>query len=338
MLKYSSLGVFLAMLGGIPMHVSAQPGHGDECHRALIPDTRLETLDSNQELALAITIRDRESWERVVRAGVQGAYGLFNAGGSYDQFEQRRQELLRQHNVNMSTELARRIFTSAVNQSVIDAWAHCQISRAGGIVVTTRQVSPRAATIRIYWQPVPGGAAIGTLEHVESRGAAQGRDDLMRILPRAWGPSQREFVLDRRPSEDLRFTVTINGLSDTVFVPASIEDRPQVYDTQAIVSVCSGTSTCDGAQWGVTSNPPTPLGDCIVTIRVPGPNSSQRIVRVDVIGRDPQVGNADEFRVLARPHPNAHDNGAFRQHIMLCGSVPNSQDRRANLRLGVIYR
>src|SRR4051794_30090784 len=95
------------------------------CDAVLIPTQFIQTLQRDQELALAVLVQSQADYERAVNAGAQGAYGLFSAGGNYGDFAQQRNKLLQQQNFNVTNDEAQKLVTSYLPPESTQRWLDC---------------------------------------------------------------------------------------------------------------------------------------------------------------------------------------------------------------------
>jgi hypothetical protein len=136
---------------------------------------------------------------------------------------------------------AQRVATSYLPPELAQHWVSCRLSANGGVLVRMQNITPNAVTVVVSWRPL-AGVDVAHLENVEVRGAKQTSEELRRDdrLPAQWrSPTDRAFILDRVPGQDLRFVIGIQGRSDHVLVLVPPQ-RDDSYDVETVVPICSG--------------------------------------------------------------------------------------------------
>jgi hypothetical protein len=210
----------------------AQPN----CDSILIPTKIDETLTREQELALATLVDSQQEYDQFTSAGAEGSYGLFSAGGNWENSKNQRDSLLEQKNLKFTDSEARRLVASFLPPEAAQAWADCIIGQEGGLNLRVSNVTPRNVTVTVTWEPLTN-SSYGELQTLDIIGSKVTSDDLRRKLPDKWLKQSYPLIIEREPGAELRIVIAISGKSDDVFVPGVLPDvnqpkpsRGDVYD------------------------------------------------------------------------------------------------------------
>lgn len=144
------------------------------------------------------------------------------ANASYDEFSQKREQLLLQLNYQESVDQALNYVRNSFDGPGAQAYnacvaAHAADSNNRGLFMWIRDPTDAGVTVRIHWRPTP----VSLPARVRARDfQVSGSDSSLESLPRIWAPdSAHELILTRRLNEELRFTGAMRGSAASIFVP-----------------------------------------------------------------------------------------------------------------------
>lgn len=212
-----------------------------------------------------------------IKSSSGGGGGLIIAGitlgadVSYEEFNQKREQLLMQLDYRESVDQALNYVRNSFDGPGAQAYNACVAALAAkensrGLFMWIRDPTDTGVTVRIHWRPTPGArpAPVRPRDFQLS-----GSDSSLESLPRIWPPdSAHDQILTRRLNEELRFAARIRGSAASIFVPKKpvltppvVERRCESYLLASRNAQASHPSLTDGftgpSSPGQNSNSPT---------------------------------------------------------------------------------
>jgi hypothetical protein len=191
-----------------------------DCGEVLIPTNIDVALSYEQQLAVLKIIQSESALEKARKASGSGLYGGLSLGGSYSAFDEARNKHLEQENFQLSVHESQRLAVSFLPEYSADAWLACVKKSLGGLVLYAAQVTKDAVTLVASWNPPPRVKTV-KLTSAEVRGSTIGDMEFKTKFPLRWETEMDHAVIvDRKPDQDLRIALNLDGYGDHVLVPA----------------------------------------------------------------------------------------------------------------------
>jgi hypothetical protein len=202
-----------------------------QCAAGLVANVDVKKARSDIQSAWLRSVTSQNYEQSKAQAGADYSYsGMKVFDGNYDQFNEKRTQIITNESFRYSDAEATDLLRSEVPDSARARWLECVLAVARsnfGLFVVVEDETASGATVRILWnsQPpprqgliesqtltgalaehVPGGGLLGTPLSIESGGS-------------------RIAILSRKGGREVRGAITVSGASEKFFIPAWIVQR-----------------------------------------------------------------------------------------------------------------
>ena len=172
------------------------------CNAGLAPEVTKFTSNSQVQLAFLQQI-DQKQFEEIKKGGtLSGNYlGIISGSASYDEFQQKRNELFSKTSFNLSVDQSQSLLFSTVNTT---DWGKCKkqcIQSQTGFICDISEATKSVVAASCSWRP-EGQASKRTVEIVANAKPLKSQD----IEPN----TMRSWQIARNPNVDLLLTFTLN--------------------------------------------------------------------------------------------------------------------------------
>jgi hypothetical protein len=335
-----------ALASTLLVTASLQASAADDCSAVLVP-TDEQTRNDYSMMQAYMKLNASDEYERLKsltkdQRSADASYKLFSAeyeDSDYkEQFQEKIQERLTHENFSMNVSDARAIHRRYLTDAQVEKWGQCKAKSGGSVILVARNVSPNVFALRMDWIPQHGKGS-GQLELGLDGGSINGKSSISIHLI---GSSSRTFLVKPNAGASaVSLAANIEGNTDDVRVQLAHAPVPPpkqaIPSTDIRVTICSGNA-CKPGDWPVGNGFPTPNGDCVVHIKANEINDAGVVDRITVLGLDQIVGLPTEFTITKTEMHPAYPASIVRKNLHLCGYVPNTQDRRAIVKLRVAYK
>lgn len=207
----------------------------EQCNPVLVQNIEYDTLDKSAKLAWLKMVNQSNFEDMKRKAGGKFVFGDLDLGFTWDEFNQKRQQLFTQESYSESEEVAVSRLRFTTPSEARERWLECVKALANdrsrfGLFLWVDDENRYGATVHVAWRSTPPPKA-GKIDSQNLLGGEVAGLPANQWLPNAIIPSggSTSAIIRRNGDQEIRGTVTINGLSAAFRSPAV--ERPAYVAT-----------------------------------------------------------------------------------------------------------
>lgn len=200
------------------------------CDAGLVANVQYDTLDRSVKLAWLKSITRENFSERKASAGGSISFDGADLGGSYDEFEKKRDALFQKEQYSESQDLAIAKLRYVVPDFGRQKWLECVqiLSRQKyGLHVWVERENRYGADVRVVWNPTPPAGAAKVSAQTLIGGSVPG------LKTGTWLPEALQLLstgsatalVQRDGDKEIRGSVTVSGITERFYVPSVPKPR-----------------------------------------------------------------------------------------------------------------
>jgi hypothetical protein len=199
------------------------------CNGILAANIQVSTVGKQSKLAWLRTINAENFEQRRQQAGRHLTYGDTDLGGTWDEFQQKRAALFSTERYDQPEDGAYAQLRSFVPDSARAAWLDCVrllAKESVGLFVFVEREDATAVELRVSWKSPPPPppplrqARLQNQQLVGGRVEGLGPGQVLRPNTVIDSSGSRTILIERTGHQDVRGTLTFNGLSEEFFSAA----------------------------------------------------------------------------------------------------------------------